>query len=75
MSILTKPDWEPLELLSEVRKKIKLNQFHAVSRTQQDRESSVKTLRSPLSAKVWKTLRVEWRNSTPRFCLDIRAKE
>ena len=40
-----------------------INQLHAVSRTHHGRrrEPSVKTLRSPLS------LRVEWRNSTPRF--------
>ena len=35
---------------------IKKNQLHAVSRTQQgrQRESSVKTLRSPLSAEFWR---------------------
>ena len=43
-------------------------QLHAVSRSQQgrQREPSVKTLRSPLSG-VLEALRVEWRNSTPRF--------
>ena len=37
-------------------KKIKSNQLHAVSRTQQgrQREPSVKTLRSPLSAEFWR---------------------
>ena len=46
---------------------IKLNQLHAVSRTQQgrQREHNVKTLRSPLSTEFW--MRVEWQNSTPRF--------
>ena len=44
-------------------------QLHAVSRTQQgrQREPSVKTLRSPLSRRVLEALRVEWRNSAPRF--------
>ena len=41
--------------------KIKWNQFHAVSRTQQDRQRgpSVKILRSPLA----------WQNSTPQFLI------
>ena len=36
--------------------RIKLNQIHAVSRTQQRRqkEPSVKTLRSPLSVEFWR---------------------
>ena len=50
-----KPDWlwarSPLEEMKYLLKK-ELNQLHAISRTQQgrQREPSVKTLRSPLSA-------------------------
>ena len=45
----------------------KSNQFHAVSRTQEDRqrEPSVKILRS--SHQNLEALCVEWRSSTPRF--------
>ena len=48
-----------------IKNKIILNQLHAVSRTQQDRqrEPSVKKLRSL----ILEALCVEWSNSTPRF--------
>ena len=50
----------------------KKNLRHAVSRTQQsrNREPSVKTLRSPVSAEllyIYIGLRVEWQNLSPRF--------
>ena len=39
-----------------IKVKIKINQLHTISRTQQgrQREPSVKTLRSPLSAEFWR---------------------
>ena len=51
-------------LLSLV-KQIKLNQLHAVSRTQQgrQRELCVKTLRSPLSAEFWRHYALSETNS------------
>ena len=70
---VTRRLWVPflLGVILFIKIKIKLNQLHAVSRTQQGRQRvpSVKTLRSPLSAfrRVLDALRVEWRNSTPRF--------
>ena len=44
-----------------------INQIKIKSCTKQgrQREPSVKTLRSPPSSEFW--MRVEWRNSTPRF--------
>ena len=39
------------------------------------KESSVKTLRSPLSAEFFKALCVEWRNSIPGFSFVVRAKK
>ena len=53
--------------------KLKLNQLHAVSRTQQgkQREPSLKTLSSPhiprIFRRILEALRIEWRNSTSRF--------
>ena len=46
------------KLNSKYIKSKKLNQLHAVSRTQQgkQREPSVKILRSPLSAEFWRRL-------------------
>ena len=49
------------------------NQLHA-----RQRESSVKTLRSPLFSFVpefFKALRVEWGNSTPDFYFGNKAKK
>ena len=45
------------------------NQLHAVSSAQQgkQKDSSVKTLRSPLSAEFWRHLRVKWLNLTLPF--------
>ena len=49
--------------------KIKWNQLHAVSRTQQgrQREPSVKTLPLSTFCRILEALRVEWQNSTPRL--------
>ena len=67
----------PLGIKREVKlslsksNKSKLNQLHAISRTQQcrQREPCVKTHRSPLSTEFWRYERVEWRNSTSHFAL------
>ena len=55
-------------ILIYIFKNKKYNQLHAVSRTWQgrQREPSIKTLRSPLSAEL-EALHVEWQNSTPRL--------
>ena len=63
--------------LTYVLKKTIKNKLHAVSRIQQSRqkERSIMTLRSPLSAKFLKALRVEFRNSTPGFSLCRQCEE
>ena len=56
---------------------MKINQLHVVSRTQQSRQSThnVKKFRSPRSTDFFEALRVEWRNTTPSFCLNAKAKK
>ena len=65
MCLVSNTDFDSLSPFNFINK----NQLHAVSRTQQgrQREPSIKTLHSPLSAEFLEVLRVEWRNSTLRF--------
>ena len=52
-----------------VRVNCELNQFHAVSRTQQGRQREPRGCLNPVPyfPRILEALRVEWRNSTPRF--------
>ena len=56
------PIWRRITIFLQIR--MKLNQLHAVSRTQQgrQREPSVKTLRSPLPAEFWRHCVLSGRN-------------
>ena len=57
-------------------KQLLLNQFHAVSRTQQgrQREPSVKTIRSPLSVEFWGHCVLSGELNAA-LCLDTIAKK
>ena len=48
---------------------------YAVKAAARQRQFRIKILLSLLSAEVFETLRVEWRNSTAGFCLGARAKK